>query len=63
MKFCLLRKKTFGKEVSKFPITPFATPISVNSNTKVLSGSNTTLSAWKVMAVVVPGLRFRVTTL
>ncbi len=56
---CLFRKKTFGKDRSKSPLLP-ATPSSDTSNTKVSSGSNATLSAWKVMAVVVSGSRVRV---
>ncbi len=63
MNCCLLRKKTFGKDESKSTRLTLATPSSDNSNTKVSSGSNATLSAWKVMEVVPPGLRGRETTL
>ncbi len=60
---CLLRKKTFGKDESKSARLTLATPINTKSNTKVSSGSNATLSAWKVMEVVPPGLRGRKTKL
>ena len=52
VKFCLLRKKTFGKLVSMLLASTPVGESTVNSNKKNSSGSNAKLSVSKAIGVV-----------